>query len=164
MQKVAAIVAIDKNRGIGFQGNLPWRLPEDQARFRKLTVGGVVLMGRKTWDSLPERFRPLPKRKNIVLTRDPQSLNVPEGVLTTDSLEEALKLAEEDKQIWILGGGEIYRLALSFCTELYITDVEGDFVTDASFPEFMSEFEEVEREQACGCAFVRYTRKSLPTS
>ena len=153
---------MDKNRGIGFQGNLPWHLPEDLARFKKLTVDGVVLMGRKTWDSLPERFRPLPNRQNIVLTRDPHSLKVPDGVQKSSSVEEGLKLADENKQIWIIGGGEIYRLALPFCTELYITDVEGDFLTDASFPEFAPEFVEVERERASGCTLVKYIRRNQP--
>lgn len=164
MQKIAAIVAMDKNHGIGFQGNLPWHLPEDLARFKKLTVGGAVLMGRKTWESLPEKFRPLPNRQNIVLTRDPQSLVVPDNVFKVESVEAGLKLVEGEKQVWIIGGGEIYRLALPFCNELYVTDVEGSFVTDASFPQFTSDFQEVDREKASGCSFVKYTRMNSTIS
>ncbi|UFS59253.1 dihydrofolate reductase [Subtercola endophyticus] len=106
---------------IGDGGTIPWRLPEDLAHFRELTIGGAVLMGRKTWDSLPERFRPLPGRRNLVLTRDPSW--EASGAETVHSISQAQRLVGDDA-LWVIGGGELYRQALSLASRLEVTEVD----------------------------------------
>ncbi len=110
---------------------MPWSLPEDLARFRELTSGGPVLMGRRTWDALPERFRPLPDRRNLVLTRDP-AWAAP-GAEAVHSLEEGL--AALDPRGWVIGGGELYRAALPFADVLEVTEIDLDEPGDTFAPE-----------------------------
>lgn len=105
---------------IGDGKTIPWHIPEDMAHFKAITQGHPVIMGRKTWDSLPERFRPLPGRRNIVVTRDAEW--VAEGAETAGSVEGALALVDDD--VWIMGGGEIYRTAMPFATDLQVTEVD----------------------------------------
>jgi dihydrofolate reductase len=105
---------------IGRAGGIPWRLPEDQARFKDLTLGHTVVMGRLTWESLPAKVRPLPGRRNVVVTR--QAGYMAEGATVVDSLDEALT----DDQTWVMGGGEIYALALPIATRCEVTEVEVD--------------------------------------
>ena len=104
---------------IGRDGAIPWHLPEDLARFKKLTMGHTVVMGRRTWDSLPERFRPLPGRRNIVLTRN-SGFEAP-GAEVVGSIDDAI-----DDQTWVIGGSEIYHLALPAATRCEVTEVEID--------------------------------------
>lgn len=124
---------------IGADNTIPWRVPEDVARFKATTAGHPVIMGRRTWDSLPDRFRPLPGRRNIVVTR--QSDWSAAGAETAASVEAALELAAP-AATWVIGGGEIYRLALPCATELLITEVdtevEGDAYAPALGPEWSS--------------------------
>jgi dihydrofolate reductase len=103
---------------IGRDGGIPWDLPEDLARFKELTMGHAVLMGRRTWESLPPRFRPLPGRRNIVLTRNPHYRA--EGAEVITSVDEALA----DPETWVIGGSEIYHLAMPAATRCEITEVE----------------------------------------
>lgn len=105
---------------IGRDGTIPWHLPEDLARFKTLTMGHTVVMGRRTWDSLPERFRPLPGRRNIVLTRN--GAVDATGAEVMGSMDEALA----DDQTWVIGGSEIYHLALPAATRCEVTEVEID--------------------------------------
>jgi dihydrofolate reductase len=105
---------------IGRDGGIPWRLPEDQARFKELTMGHTVVMGRLTWDSLPTKVRPLPGRRNVVVTRQADYLADGAGVVTT--LEAALT----DDENWVIGGGQIYALALPIATRCEVTEVEID--------------------------------------
>ncbi|MDT0220709.1 dihydrofolate reductase [Gordonia sp. AC31] len=114
--------AIDK-AAIGRDNTIPWRVPEDMARFKKLTLGHPVIMGRKTWDSLPEKFRPLSGRTNIVVTRN-RDWSV-DGALVAPTIEEALRLADDDT-VSVIGGGEIYRAAMRFATELCVTEIDVD--------------------------------------
>ncbi|MBT2459930.1 dihydrofolate reductase [Streptomyces sp. ISL-86] len=118
---------------IGAGNAIPWRLPEDMAHFKATALGNPVVMGRKTWDSLPPRFRPLSGRRNIVVTRDPQW--VAEGAERAGSVPEALELAAESlaaesleaaasAAVWVIGGGEIYRAALGYATTLSVTEVD----------------------------------------
>ncbi|MFT5170465.1 MAG: dihydrofolate reductase/thymidylate synthase, partial [Candidatus Marinamargulisbacteria bacterium] len=122
--KIGIVVAADLNNGIGKQGKIPWRLSEDLKHFKYITTQtqfkdrqNAVIMGRLTWDSLPKSFRPLPDRLNIILTRN-EALHLPEGVLKASSLETALEglqtasLATKIDQVFIIGGGEIYKEAL----------------------------------------------------
>ncbi len=117
---------------IGDGGTIPWHLPEDLARFRELTTGATVVMGRRTWDSLPERFRPLPGRENIVVTRQPEWQAA--GARTAHSLEGALALAGAEASVWVIGGGEIYREALPLASRLEITEVDLDVPGDTLSP------------------------------
>ena len=109
MSRINLIYARAANGVIGKDGAMPWHLPEDLAHFKQLTQGCPVLMGRKTWDSLPPKFRPLPGRTNIVITR--QADWQAEGAQRADSLEEALRLAGAAPEIWIIGGAQIYAQA-----------------------------------------------------
>jgi dihydrofolate reductase len=102
---------------IGRDGAIPWHLPEDLARFKTLTMGHTVVMGRRTWDSLPARFRPLPGRRNVVLTRN-RGLDAP-GAEVVGSIDDAI-----DDQTWVIGGSEIYHLALPAATRCEVTEVE----------------------------------------
>ncbi len=157
---VAAIVAFDESRVIGCNGKLPWHLPEDMARFRALTQHCPVIMGRKTWESLPERVRPLPKRVNIVVTRHPSALVVPEGVKVCISPEDAVRVGVEvgARYVWVLGGAEVYRELLPRCEEVHVTHVNGSHPGDAWFPEFESGFFVAGEEVGADCTWVTYRR------
>ena len=139
------IVAVDADGGMAKDGGMPWHLPADLAWFRRHTVGAgeppnCVVMGRKTWESLPERFRPLPRRENLVLTRNP-AYEAP-GARVVDSLDAALAHcrggAEEPScgELWVVGGGEIYRQALEHpaCGRILVTEIEHRFGCDVFFP------------------------------
>ncbi len=159
---VAAIVAMDEGRIIGKDGALPWHLPEDLAHFKALTSGHLVIMGRKTWGSLPAKFRPLPGRTNIVVSRDPASLGLPDGTFGASSIEEALKYAETtarpEQKIWFIGGAELYKAALPLCDELHLTLVDGHHEGDARFPTFEERFEESKSTRGERCTFKVYRR------
>lgn len=115
---------------IGLDGTMPWHLPEDLAHFKQATLGAPVIMGRRTWESLPERFRPLPGRANVVVTRD-ESYAAP-GAEVRSSLESAVAAAEElgAEIVWIMGGGALYASAMPLADELIVTRIELD-VPDA---------------------------------
>ncbi|MBR2866598.1 MAG: dihydrofolate reductase [Alistipes sp.] len=127
---VSIIVAIAQNGTIGDKNALLWHIKEDMRFFRTTTSGHAVVMGRKTFESLGSR--PLPKRTNIVITRAERTF---EGALTAHSLEEAIRLAGEDEEIFIIGGAQIYAEALGVADRLYITHVEHDYAGDTAFPE-----------------------------
>ena len=105
---------------IGRDGGIPWRLPEDQARFKDLTMGHTVVMGRLTWESLPAKVRPLPGRRNVVVTR--QADYMADGAMVVGSLDEALT----DDETWVIGGAQIYTLAFPIATRCEVTEVEVD--------------------------------------
>jgi len=128
---IAIVVAHSANRVIGRQGALPWRLPADLRRFRELTGGSTVLMGRRTFESLPDAFRPLPGRRNLVLSSDPGYR--PEGAEAFSSLDDALDACEGD--CFVIGGEVTYRHALQRCERLYATEVDVELDGDAYFPE-----------------------------
>ena len=127
---VSIIVAIAQNGTIGDKNSLLWHIKEDMRFFRTTTSGHAVIMGRKTFESLGSK--PLPKRTNIVITRQDVEF---EGALTAHSLEEAIRLAEGDEEIFIIGGAQIYAEALKVADRMYITLVERDYEGDTSFPE-----------------------------
>lgn len=127
---VSIIVAIAQNGTIGDKNSLLWHIKEDMRFFRTTTSGHAVIMGRKTFESLGSK--PLPKRKNIVITRADRSF---EGAFTAHSLQEAIAMAEGDEEIFIIGGAQIYAEALSVADRMYITRVERDYEGDTSFPE-----------------------------
>jgi dihydrofolate reductase len=131
---ISIIVAVAANNVIGGENKLLWHIKEDLQRFKTLTSGHAVVMGRKTWESLG---RPLPKRTNIVITRNPDYK--PEGALVAQSLEAAIELAKGDDEIFVIGGGEIYRQAMSIADRLYITHVECSYEGDTTFPDISAE-------------------------
>ncbi|CAM3969937.1 dihydrofolate reductase [Nocardia ninae] len=147
---------------IGFQNTIPWRVPEDMANFKAVTMGHPVVMGRRTWDSLPPKFRPLSGRRNIVVTR--QSDWAAEGAERAGSVAEALTLSEPDT-VWIAGGGEIYRVAMDFATDLLVTEVdttvEGDAYAPAIGPEWTTDDTEPWHDSTSGLRYRirRYTRR-----
>lgn len=155
---ITHVVAIAQNNCIGKNGTLPWHLPEDLRHFKKVTSGHAVLMGRKTWESLPEKFRPLPNRKNIVITRNAQ-YEVPDGVELHTSLDEAIT-ANTSETLMIIGGGEIFKQTLSICDKLYITHVAQTVDGDAFYPEIDPHiWKETERSDHDGYSFVTYEKR-----
>ncbi len=136
--KVALIVAMDRERGIGRNNDLMWHLPDDMQFFKDTTKGEIVVMGRRNYDSIPERFRPLPGRENVVLTRN-EDFEAPDCKVFT-SLQSCLEAYADEKErtVFIIGGGEIYRLALEagVVQEMYITHIEHTYDADTFFPEF----------------------------
>jgi dihydrofolate reductase len=161
------IAAVARNGVIGHDNELLWRLPEDARWFRAQTLGCPVVMGRKTWDSLPERFRPLPGRLNVVITRQP-AWSAP-GAQAASSLQAALAAAQavQPTKVFVIGGAEVYAAALPLADELVLTEIEADFEGDSRFPAWdRHAFAEVERERHQAAppnhfafSFVRYRRR-----
>lgn len=154
---VTLVAAVARNGCIGKGGELPWRIPEDLQRYRRITMGKVVIMGRKTWESIPEKFRPLPGRTNVVVTRQ-ASYPLPAGVERAPSLEAALAAHTNDEVI-INGGGEIYARAMPLADALDVTHVDGDVDGDTFFPPIdPAVWRETWREEHDGFAFATYRR------
>ncbi len=169
------IAAVAENNVIGKDGGIPWRLPEDMRRFKELTTGYPVIMGRKTYESLPDRFRPLPNRWNIVLTRQPEYIHLgirPEGISLAPTLEDALHFVERHlprqpeaeginrDRAYVIGGQSVYEAALPLANRLEITHVYQTVDGDAFFPEIDPQIwlptNQIGRE---GYAFVTYRRR-----
>ena len=156
------IFARAANGAIGKDNALPWHLPEDMAHFKRTTLGHPVIMGRKTWDSLPPKFRPLPGRLNIVVTRDANWRA--EGATRAVSLEDAAALCPEGTDAWVIGGAQIYAAALPLAHTAEVTEIAQDFEGDAFAPVFGPEWTEVQREAHTAAnglpfAFVSYARQ-----
>ena len=153
------IFARAANGVIGANGTLPWHLPEDMAHFKRTTLGCPVIMGRKTWDSLPAKFRPLPGRNNIVITRQPDWHDT--GAKPARDLPQALQLCAQDAHVWVIGGAQIYALALPLAHSAVVTEIEHNFEGDAFAPSFGPGWTEVARErhlsaQGLPFSFVTY--------
>jgi dihydrofolate reductase len=140
------IWAQSTNGVIGKDGALPWHLPEDMGRFRELTDGSTVVMGRLTWESLPPRFRPLPGRRNLVLTRRP-SYDAP-GAGVVASLDAALATVSGD--VWVIGGAAVYAAALPYADVLAVTDVDGHYDGDVVAPEIDPSWQEISADPPGG--------------
>jgi dihydrofolate reductase len=156
------IFARAANGVIGMQGTLPWHLPEDLAHFKRLTLGCPVVMGRKTWDSLPPRFRPLPGRLNVVISR--QSDWHSEGTVVAHSLEAAMALCAAHPDVWVIGGAQIYAQALPLAHTAEITEIALDVAGDAFAPTFGADWLETRREShvaanGLGYSFVTLSRQ-----
>lgn len=159
---VSIIAAMDRNRLIGNNNQLPWHLPADLAHFKRVTMGKPIIMGRKTYESIG---RPLPGRTNIVLTRS-SDFNA-EGVLTANTLEQALNHVSAEDEVMIIGGSTIYELTLPRADRLYLTYVEDSFEGDAWFPDFdleqwhivASEEHSADEKNSSAYRFVTYARK-----
>jgi dihydrofolate reductase len=158
---LALIAAVSSNRVIGREGRLPWHLPEDLRRFRTLTTGHSIIMGRRTWDSLP---RALPDRQNIVVTRQPAF--EAQGALVVRSLDDGLARVDLPGPAFCIGGGDLFRLALPMAKLAYVTEIQRAFDGDATFPVLdPSQWNEIEREshvqpegERLPYAFVTYRR------
>ncbi|MCK9284339.1 MAG: dihydrofolate reductase [Rhodocyclaceae bacterium] len=161
MSEIALIAAVARNGAIGKDNALLWQLPGDMKFFRETTRGATVVMGRKTWESLPPRFRPLPGRRNIVVTR--QAGYCADGAEVADGIDQALELAQ-GAPIFIIGGAELYALALPNADRLILTEVDLAPEGDVYFPAFSrSDWRETSRsatqsENGIAYAFVTYQR------
>lgn len=159
--RISIVAALARNRAIGRDNTMPWRLPEDLKRFKRLTMGHAVIMGRKTFESIGS---PLPGRSNIVITRSRDWS--PSGCVVVHSLEAALTASGESREAFVIGGAQIYALAIPYTQHLYMTEIERDFEGDTFFPEIdRSHWREVSRERrvsggadAFDYAFVEYER------
>jgi len=158
MSEIVIIAAVARNRVIGKDNKLLWNIPEDMAHFKALTAGHTVIMGRKTWESLPPRFRPLPSRRNIVITRQPDY--AAPGAELADSLENGLKLASTATVAFIIGGEQIYTQAMALADRLEITEVDQEPEGDAWFPEIVAvDWENTAKIEGKGFAFLTYCRR-----
>ena len=163
MPIISLVVAVAQNRAIGKDNHLLCHLPEDMRHFREVTLGRPVIMGRKTWESLPEAFCPLPGRNNIVVSRN--AAYQAEGATVASSLEEAIAQTGNVEQINIIGGADIFRLALPMADVLDMTEIDASFDADTFFPEFLPEdWQETSRktqqsESGPTFSFVEYRRR-----
>jgi dihydrofolate reductase len=161
--KIALVAAVARGGVIGRNGTIPWRIPEDLAHFREVTMGHPVVMGRRTWDSIPDRFRPLVGRRNVVVTRNP--VWDESGAERAASLDDALRLLEGEPHVFVIGGGELYRQSLPLADELLLTELDLDVEGDTFFPPYdQSTFEELSRDRRVTAdgrafAFVKYVRR-----
>ena len=168
MTKVSLIVAMDRNRGIGRDNDLMWHLPNDMRFFKETTENQIVVMGRKNYDSIPEKYRPLPNRENVILTKN-TSFEA-SNCSVFHSLDAALSAYQSDKnrKFFIIGGGQIYKLALEakILEEMFITHIDGNYDADTFFPDFNeSEWnkellmsQSVDERHQHGFKVFRYTR------
>jgi dihydrofolate reductase len=162
--RLSLVAAVARGGVIGRGGAMPWHIPEDAQRFRTVTMGHPVVMGRKTWDSLPDRFRPLPGRRNVVVTRNPAWQA--DGAERAGSLDDALRLLRGASQVFVVGGAELYADALPLADELLLTEVDAAVDGDTVFPEWdRTAFEESSREEHVSetgipFSFVTYVRRN----
>lgn len=154
MPIVSLVAALARNRVIGAGNRLPWHLPEDLKRFKRLTMGAPVIMGRKTYESLG---RPLPGRRNIVVTRQVGARW--NGCEVARSLDDAIALAGDAREVFVIGGAELYAVALPRADRLHLTLIDADYAGDTFFPAFdPADWRETAREPGTGFAFVTYER------
>ena len=159
MSVITLVVAVAENGVIGKDGALPWRIPEDLKRFKALTTGKPVIMGRKTWDSLPKR--PLPGRRNIVVTRN-ASFHA-DGATVAHSFADALTLTQSESEIMVIGGAEIFAAALPLAQRIELTEVAASPAGDAFMPPLdRKAWREVARQEGVGYSFVTLERGSAP--
>lgn len=156
MEKII-IAAVAENNVIGNEGDIPWDYPEDMKHFRETTMGYPVVMGRKTYESLPENYRPLEGRKNIVLSRSDPDIEAE----VAESLEEAWRIAEETgkDRVFVIGGSGVYRQAMPVADKMILTEIYREFEGDTYFPDRdENEWEEEKREENEELSFVTYVR------
>ncbi len=157
---ISLIAAIATNNCIGQHGKLPWHLPEDLKHFKELTTGKIVLMGRKTWESIPEKFRPLPNRKNLVITRQADFV-VPAGVEVFSEIGVVIQ-KYGNSEIMVIGGAEIYEQTIALADTLYITHVHQTVVGGTAFFPTIDPtiWKETERKDEFGLSFITYQRST----
>jgi dihydrofolate reductase len=155
MTRIHMIFARAANGVIGRDNTIPWRLPEDMARLKRLTTGWPVIMGRKTWDSLPPKFRPLPGRANIVITR--QAGWKEAGAETAASLPDALALCAASEEVWILGGAQIYAQAMPLADRIEVTEIAENIEGDAFAPTLGPEWRQTARENHVSATGMKFS-------
>jgi dihydrofolate reductase len=153
--KLIVIAAVARNSAIGKGNALLWRLPADLQHFKRTTMGAPVVMGRKTWDSLPAAFKPLPGRRNLVVTRNAAWLA--DGAEAQPSLDAAIDSLSGAERVFVIGGGELYAQALPRADEIVLTEIDAEFDGDTFFPTWdRAAFDEVSRESHLSDAGWRY--------
>lgn len=157
MTKLSLIVAMDEKRGIGKKGEIPWKIPGEQKRFKEITTPHPIIMGRKTFESIG---RVLPERANLVITSDPKFSA--EGIVVVHSLDEALEKAKEldQEEIFVIGGGQIFAQTIDKADKLYLSIVEGDFNCDTFFPDY-SQFKKIIKKEVVKTEEYKYTYLEL---
>lgn len=145
---LSLVAAIGRNRELGRDGGLLWRIPDDIIHFRMITVGHPVVMGRKTWESLSEKFRPLPGRLNVVVTR--QVNYEARGAIVVSSFETARAVVSACREVFVIGGGELYTTALPYAMRLYLTLIDADAEADTFFPAYEDDFRIIVEEPGIG--------------
>lgn len=160
--RINLIFARARNGVIGRGNALPWHLPEDLAHFKRTTQGCPVIMGRKTWESIPEKFRPLPGRTNIVLTRGIwNELRAKSSSDINSSLQKCEQIVPVPAEVWVIGGAQIYRETLPLARRAVITEIDQDFEGDAFAPTFGPEWKETQRESHIGTNGLPYSFVTL---
>jgi dihydrofolate reductase len=149
------IYARARNNVIGKDGDLPWHLPEDLAHFKKTTMGQPVVMGRLTWESIPEKFRPLPGRSNVVVSR--QNNYPAKGASVVNSLEAAMALFPADQVVWLIGGAQLYAQGLPLASQVVVTEIDADFEGDAYAPVLNYDWQEVRRSSHLSAQGLNYS-------
>jgi dihydrofolate reductase len=168
VRHIKAIVAMDEGRAIGNAGAIPWRISEDMKHVSALTTGHTVLMGRKTFESLPPKYRPLPNRKNVVVSRNTSIVAQYPDVLVVSDVQEFLTDALSGRfdlpsdTVWLFGGSSVYKSGLPYCDAVHLTAVKGTHPADTFFPEFESDFDLMSEERHEKFVFQVYHRKSQP--
>ena len=139
MKNISLIVAVSENMVIGKDNKLAWHLPDDMNYFSNMTKGHSIIMGRKNWESIPKKYRPLPERKNIVVTRNNKFED--KGAIIVNSIEKAVEKARgfDEEEIFIIGGGEIYKLGFAYVDKLYITEIYANIDGNTYFPKWNKE-------------------------
>ena len=155
MPKINLIYARAANGVIGKNNAMPWHLPEDLAHFKRLTQGWPVIMGRKTWDSLPARFRPLPGRTNVVITRQPDWNEA--GAQPAASLADALGQCSLSEEVWVIGGAQIYAQAEPLAERIEVTEIAQDFDGDAFAPKLGVRWTETAREDHVTASGLKFS-------
>ena len=154
------IYARSRNNVIGVNGDLPWHLPEDLAHFKRTTLGQPVIMGRVTWQSIPEKFRPLPGRSNVVVSRQ-AGFSAP-GAQVVNSLQAAMDLFPSNEVLWLIGGAQLYAQALPLAQQLVVTEIDADYTGDAFAPELIaSEWTETQRTSHTSAQGLGYSLVTL---
>ncbi len=153
---LSLVVAMAENRAIGYQNRLPWHIPEDLQRFKQLTTGHTIIMGRKTFESLPNG--PLPHRTNVIITRSPRAIS---GCEVYDSLDEALWAHRDEEEVFVIGGASVYAQALPWANRLYLTLVDGiPAQADSFFPKIdLDRWTLTKKEKHQGFSFIEYIAK-----
>ena len=153
------IYARARNNVIGKNGDLPWHLPEDLAHFKRTTLGQAVVMGRITWESIPEKFRPLPGRRNVVVSR--QASYPALGATVVTSFQAALAMFPPDEVVWLIGGAQLYAQALPMASQVVVTEIDDDFEGDAFAPTLGAEWVETQRSQHMSAQGLAYSLVTL---
>lgn len=156
---ISIVAAVSKNNVIGKENALPWYLPDDLKHFKDVTIGKPCLMGKHTFDSIMKRLgKPLPERKNVVVSRDP-NFQAPEGAVVFRSLDEALRGLKNEPEVMVIGGGQIYSQLINKADKLILTEVHKEIDGDVLFPEYdKNQWREIKREDRDGFSWVEYER------